>query len=220
MVHEMRLAGELGTLLRVETAISEEVERARKEFEESHAAWQATFPGFETPKLKGNFNLSGIEDDDFFHEAEEQILKSLRRFVVSAVGGEGTRRKLFADDATQGIALIELLRKRFDVVLMNPPFGEPASALPVAYKGLPKDLYCCFVERASSLLRPRGLIGAITSASFRTYVDYESFRTRFFTAGKAPLFVDLGWGCWTAHMLRPLRSLLSQRPFLKCDALH
>jgi 23S rRNA G2445 N2-methylase RlmL len=31
---------------------------------------------------------------------------------------------MFADDAAQGFAFIDLCRERFDVVVMNPPFGE------------------------------------------------------------------------------------------------
>jgi hypothetical protein len=79
-------------------------------------------------------------------------------------------------------------------VLMNPPFGEPVKKLPRDYANLPKDLYCCFVERSSLLLQHGGKVGAITSASFRTYVDYQSFRERYFISGRVPLAADLGWG--------------------------
>ena len=79
------------------------------------------------------------------------LLDALRRFSESAGGGGGVRRWLFADDAAQGIALIELVRRRFDVVLMNPPFG--ACSLPAkkefekSYPRTKNDLYAAFVER-------------------------------------------------------------------------
>ena len=36
---------------------------------------------------------------------------------------EGSRRRLFADDAAHGVALLGVAEKKFDVVLMNRPFG-------------------------------------------------------------------------------------------------
>jgi predicted RNA methylase len=30
----------------------------------------------------------------------------------------------FSDDAERGFAFVDVCRKKFDVVLMNPPFGE------------------------------------------------------------------------------------------------
>ena len=73
-------------------------------------------------------DLSGIDDDRFFHEAEARIIEALRDFAETATGGASVRRRLFAGDAAQGIALIDLVRTRFDVVLMNPPFGAPPSS--------------------------------------------------------------------------------------------
>ena len=131
---------------------------------------------------------------DLFVPPEERIRAALERFVGEERVRSATKRRLFVDDAAQGLGLLEIAEKRFAVVLMNPPFGEPVRALPREYKKLPKDLYCCFVERASSLLEQGGKAGVISSASFRTYVDYQSFRDRFFVSGRVPLMADLGWG--------------------------
>ena len=50
------------------------------------------------------------------------------RFVREEASATNTRRRLFADDAAQGVALLELAEKKFDVVLMNPPFGAGSRA--------------------------------------------------------------------------------------------
>ena len=131
---------------------------------------------------------------DLFTPPEERIRAALDRFVGEERVRSATNRLLFVEDAAQGFGLLGIAEQRFAVVLMNPPFGEPVRALPREYKSLPKDLYCCFVERASSLLEQGGKAGAISSASFRTYVDYQSFRERFFVSGRVPLMADLGWG--------------------------
>jgi hypothetical protein len=131
---------------------------------------------------------------ELFIPPEERIHAALAKFVLDEAGPANTRTRLFADDAAHGLALLSVAEKRFDTVLMNPPFGQPVKKLPRQYANLPQDLYCCFVERASTMLKPGGKIGAITSASFRTYVDYQEFRERYFIAGRVPLVADLGWG--------------------------
>ena len=88
----------------------------------------------------------------FFHEAEARILDALRRFAESAAGGAGVRRRLFADDAAQGVALIDLVRTRFDVVLMNPPFGAGSLA---GQEGLREELPAHEERRLCSVRRAR-----------------------------------------------------------------
>ena len=41
-------------------------------------------------------DLSGIDDDRFFHEAEIQIIEALRVFADTATGSASVRRRLFA----------------------------------------------------------------------------------------------------------------------------
>src|SRR6266566_3414862 len=119
MIQEMSLAGELGTLLQVERSLADDLSRARRQFlEEQPDLFPELAPKLDQRKL----DLSGVTDETVFHKAEETILEALRRFAESA-GGADARRRLFAGDAAQGVALIDLLRTRFDVVLMNPPFG-------------------------------------------------------------------------------------------------
>jgi hypothetical protein len=127
MVGESRLAGELGTLLRVEEGIAGELGRAREQFVKQRQM-TGFLPGLEPAVKQGSLDLSGIDDDQFFHEAETRIVDALRAFAETATGSASVRRKLFAGDAAQGVALIDLARTQFDVVLMNPPFG--ACSLP------------------------------------------------------------------------------------------
>ena len=115
----MRLAGELGTLLRVEDAISEDLRRACAVFVRQQLQPDGFLPGMEPARQQGALDLTGIDDDAFFHEAEARIALALRAFGDAASGRTPTRRRLFADDAAQGVALIEILRTEFDVVLMN-----------------------------------------------------------------------------------------------------
>src|SRR5262249_41530894 len=127
MIDESRLSGELGVLLRVEDGIASVLHSARQQFVKEHQTTRP-LPGMEPVPRQGTLDLSGIDDDGFFREAEKNIIETLRDFAETAAGEASVRRHLFAGDAAQGIALIDLLKTRFDVVLMNPPFGEASKS--------------------------------------------------------------------------------------------
>ena len=77
---------------------------------------------------QSELDLSGIDDDSFFAEAEQRLIDALHDYAARGTGAQAARRRLFAGDAGQGVALLELLRQRYDVVLMNPPFGAGSLA--------------------------------------------------------------------------------------------
>ncbi len=52
-----------------------------------------------------------------------KYFRVLKELSETATNGEAYQKLLFADDAARGFAFIELCRKKYDVVLMNPPFG-------------------------------------------------------------------------------------------------
>jgi hypothetical protein len=197
MTAEMGLAGELGTLLRVDDAIAATLTKAREEYVRQPTTQH--LPGLEPPHRQEELDLSEIDDVRFFEEAEAMLLDALRRFSEAAGGGVGVRRWLFADDAAQGIALIELVRRRFDVVLMNPPFG--ACSLPAkkefekSYPLTKNDVFAAFVERGIQLLQPSGMLGAITSRTGFFLSSFQKWREEILLKEAPPtVFADLGYG--------------------------
>lgn len=202
MVEEMRLAGELGVLLQVERSLADDIGRARRQY----LAEQPTlFPDMRPRFEQGKLDLSGITDDSVFHDAEETILEALRRFAESA-GGADARRRLFADDAAQGVALIDLVRTRFDVVLMNPPFGAASLAAKKEFEKLyprtKNDIYAAFVERGIDLLYPSGMLGAITSRTGFFLSSFQKWREEIILTEAPPVvFADLGYGVMDAAMV-------------------
>ncbi len=205
MVSEMRLAGELGTLIPVEEGIAAELRRAREQFMKQRQT-TGFFPGMESVRKQGELDISGIDDDHFFHETEASIVEALRHFAESAADGASVRRRLFVGDAAQGIALIDLLRMRFDVVLMNPPFGAASLAakkeFEKAYPRTKNDIYAAFVERGIRLLPPHGLLGAITSRTGFFLSSFQQWRQEVILNEAPPVvFADLGAGVMDAAMV-------------------
>lgn len=208
MVEEMRLAGELGSLLKIDRAIKSAVAKVQEQFVRtkeqlpllSHAQVDAG-------RAKGDmFDLSDVSDESFFDSAEERIVQALQQYAAGAPASMSVRRQLFADDTAQGIAFIDLCRKRFDVVLMNPPFGAGSLAakkeLESAYPRTKNDVYAAFVERGIELLHPTGYLGAITSRTGFFLSSFQKWREEILLKEAPPIvFADLGQGVLDSAMV-------------------
>src|SRR5262249_60869158 len=97
------------------------------------------------------FDVSGITEEQFWDEAEARAVATLHDYARQAANGKGLMRQLFADDTGHGFALVDICRKHFDVVLMNPRFGE-ASKPSKAYidRSNPRtrnDVYAAIAQR-------------------------------------------------------------------------
>ncbi len=207
MVEEMRLAGELGSLLRIESALQSAIAKAREQFVRGKQEQQRFLPGLDRPQNKQlEFDLSGVSDESFFDSAEERIVQALQRYVAGAPASMSVRRQLFAGDAAQGIAFIDLSRKRFDVVLMNPPFGAASLAakkeFESSYPRTKNDVYAAFVERGIELLYPTGYLGAITSRTGFFLSSFQKWREEILLKEAPPIvFADLGQGVLDSAMV-------------------
>jgi hypothetical protein len=207
MVDEMRLAGELGSLLKIDRALQSAVATAREQFLREQREPQRFLPGFDRPRSPQlEFDLSGVSDESFFDSAEERIVQALQVYAAGAPASMSVRRQLFADDASQGIAFIDLCRKRFDVVLMNPPFGAASLAakkeFESAYPRTKNDVYAAFVERGIELLHPTGYLGAITSRTGFFLSSFQKWREEILLKEAPPtVFADLGQGVLDSAMV-------------------
>ena len=205
MVDEMRLAGELGSLLKIDRALQSAVAKAREQFV-SEKKDPRRLPGFGRPRKQLQFDLSGVSDASFFDSAEERIVRALEAYTAGAPASMSVRRQLFADDSAQGIAFIDLCRMRFDIVLMNPPFGAASLAakkeFESAYLRTKNDLYAAFVERGIELLHPTGYLGAITSRTGFFLSSFQKWREEIILKEAPPIvFADLGHGVMDGAMV-------------------
>lgn len=200
---KMELAGEAGTLLKIEEEIQTAIDEARAQWETKKGSdsigdlFQDELEAA-TPQHELGFDLYGIDNETFWDDAEQLILKALSDYADRAEF-DTDQKRLFAEDAAKGFAFIDLCRKRFDVVLMNPPFGEPASNTQIyfreQYPYASDNILIGFMLRMYDVLCSAGLIGAITDRSFINKKNYQVFR-REHLIGKGALakIVDLGWG--------------------------
>lgn len=204
---KMKLAGEAGSLLKIEEEIKESIAEAKRQWVKSPEMEQvALFPHLikRQPKQeKLRFDVKGITDEAFWDQAEERILASLRDFAEQVENGRAMRRRLFAEDAARGFAFIDLCRKRYDVVLMNPPYGDASPETKNYFKnkfqGQPNDLFACFIER---YLSTADFVGSLTSRTFLFFSSFESLRTQIlFPLKQITSVIDLGFGVLDGAMV-------------------
>ncbi len=200
MVEEMKLAGELGSLLKIEEAITKTVKVSAES------------------QRQGRLFEGETENQEFWDTADEKIIAALANFSESAVGSTGTRRQLFSGDVAQGVAFIELMRKRFDTVLMNPPFGAFSTSTQQwsqrHYPASKHDIYAAFVELGVKLLTPYGLLGAITARTGLFLPSFSSWRQAvLFQEAPPKLVADLGQGVMDSAMVEAAAYCLEKSRF-------
>lgn len=206
---EMKLAAEAGALLKVEVALRETIKRAKQAWLDRPKSEQlALFADAKTKQAEqlSMFDFSGLTDEAFWEEAEGRVLEALQAYAERAANGKGFRRRLFADDAAQGFAFVDACRQRYDVVLMNPPFGDaskPSKAyITKAYPKTKNDVYAAFVERGLEWLEPGGRLGAITSRTGFFLSSFQKWREEILLQETTPTaFADLGYGVLDTAMV-------------------
>ncbi len=203
----MRLAGEAGSLLKIEQEIAESVRKAREALASLPPAIQLTLFGPEHPQqMPLRLDPRDLHDKAFWAEAEERVVEALRAYAQRAKGSQHVSRRLFAEDAIQGIAFVDLLQRSFDVVLMNPPFGAASVGskeyIKRAYPRTKNDLYAAFVERGLELLRGGGYLGAITSRTGFFLTSFRKWREEILLQeAQLIALADLGYGVLDTAMV-------------------
>ena len=178
---KMQLAGEAGSLLKIEEEIRSAIEEAKKQWKAGPKMEQSQLFGGD--KLKQQdipLDYSGLTESEFWDQLEEKIYAALRDYAEQAENGGGFQRRLFAEDAARGFAFIDVCRKRYDVVVMNPPFGvatppvfaQLKTKMPSTYT----ELYASFVDQGLAMTNAKGRVGAITSRAFLYISRLETFR--------------------------------------------
>jgi len=215
---KMRLAGEAGSLLKVEEELREAIAAAKRQWVAEHEravdrkGRAMLFSRAEMERVKNRsqqpelFDFSEITEGQFWNEAESQVIEALRGYSNRAANGATLRRQLFAEDAGHGFAFIDVCQNRFDVVLMNPPFGLGSPLAKAyyfaAYPVSKNDLFAAFVERAISLLAVGGLIGTISSRTGFFLTSFEAWRDRvLYQDTRLVSFADLGAGVLDTAMV-------------------
>ena len=213
---EMQLAGEVGSLLAVESSLRDAIETARRAWMSRPRDEQQTLFPLEGGRQTG-LDVHRVTSEAFFVEAEKRVLEALEAYATRASNGGGVRRRLFVEDAVQGFEFVELAMQDYDVVLMNPPFGagiggKAKAYIDQTYLRSKNDLYAAFVDRWSGKLIDGGRLGAITSRSGFFLISFEEWRDQVLLNMARPVAVaDLGYGVLDTAMVETSAYVLEHR---------
>ena len=154
------------------------------------------------------------EDMAQWQKAEARLQEALTEFARAA--RSTYQGRLFADDALQGLRMIDHCREVFDVVVMNPPFGALAAGtkahLTKAYPHSKSDLLAIFVERGLELMRSGARVGSITSRTCFFLSSFQKWREKVVLGIAQPeVMADLGHGVMDDAMVEAAAYVLEKR---------
>lgn len=212
----MRLAGEMGALLEIERDLARAIEQGREEWEDRLPLFRVAEYGLGGATKETLMRVVPGEHEDFWAKAEKLVLQALADYAAAANGVDAARRRLFAENTAQGFALADLTAQRFDVVLMNPPFGAGSliakKDFEKVYSKSKNDIYAAFVERGIELLHMRGCLGGITSRTGFFLSSFQQWREEILLTKAPPVvFTDLGAGVLDSVMVETAAYCLEVR---------
>lgn len=205
---KMQFVGEAGLLFKMEKEIDEEIDYLRKNWTKVNQYRYADL--FATDEEKAKIEMENEarrvlkeNKEEFFKEITERLKEALQQLSAKLSEEEGYENALFSDDATRGFAFIELCQKRFDCIVMNPPFGEgsehTSGYLDDNYPAWCDNLVCAFFDRMQQMLTDEGRLGAIFDRVTLIKSSYETFRRKS-VCGYILCSADTGWGVLDASV--------------------
>lgn len=198
---KMQYVGEAGLLIKMEQEIDKEIADLRKNWYRVNKTKDVSlFSSTKEEEWAENERIVKLHNAEakeaFFAQVTERLLEALRKISEELSADEGYENALFTEDATRGFAFIELCQQRFDVIVMNPPFGEgsenTSAYLDANYSSWCKNLVCAFFIRMHEMLSDSGKLGAIFDRTVLIKSSYEEFR-KTNICGYIENCADTGW---------------------------
>lgn len=205
---KMQFVGEAGLLFKMEKEIEDEIDYLKNNWTKVNQYRYATLFSSDEEKAKIEMEnearrILKENKEEFFKEITSRLKEALYQLSSKLSEEEGYENALFSDDATRGFAFIELCQKRFDCIVMNPPFGEgsenTSSYLDANYPAWCRNLVCAFFDRMQEMLTDKGKLGAIFDRTVMIKSSYEKFRKRNL-CGFITNCADTGWGVLDANV--------------------
>ncbi len=192
----------LGPLLKIEERLSLEVRDV-----------------FGTGVIEGTLSEAASHEVD---NIEVAVLDALTDIADSTTSSAAER--LFAAEAHDAVRFVEAMARRYDAVLMNPPFGlcvdETQAYLRSTFLGW-TDLFGCFLERGLELRSTGGEVGILMPNTFFNTRKMRSLRERLIRDRDIGYVFDLGAGVLEDAAVEVAAVLLKRSDkILYVDAVH
>lgn len=154
-------------------------------------------------KLKARSKGTLWEDDTDWAAKRAHFMTGLRRAFTAAAGDTDLGTRLFGEEASRGLDALQVLGRRYDVVVTNPPylghkkFGPGLDAfVRTEYEPARRDLYATFILRGREFCRDHGMLGMITQQSWMFLRSFAKVRRLVLEGSRVCGLAHLGAGAF------------------------
>ena len=173
----LQYVGELGSLIQVREGVTrvlhDWVEQQAKKQGITQLLWPQQGRQLELGTIRSDAARQQAHQMELQRRLLEEEATQLRRELLTGVEaaaaevGTDPTQRLFAEDTARGLKLLGVLSRRYDVVVMNPPYGafvpKTRDFVKTAYPLTSNDLYAAFIDRGTQLVEQEGYIGALVA---------------------------------------------------------
>jgi len=206
ILSDLNYTFELGSIIKIRGKLIEYIKELRKDY-------RKTLKKYTDEKPKWSLN---------------KIISLLNQFEEEALDTKNIGELLFYLEAEKSLGLLNLLSQKYDIILMNPPYGTmPENTKkyvdknykylkndrPKRYYSPKHDYYATFIMASYELLKPKGYLGMLTQRShlflkYFTFLRQKVFQEWFFPQ----INVDLGFGILDEATTRTAATILYKAP--------
>ncbi len=133
--------------------------------------------------------------NNFWQEFHSKLLRGLKLKLKSNAIKD--KEQFLAGEFTRSLDYIDLLLKKYDIVVMNPPYGYGTKItqnyMKTYFPSANNNIFCAFIENWYNYLENNGILGAIVDNTFLVKKKYKKFRDVLITNKSLFLGADLGW---------------------------
>jgi len=177
VVHALRGADHLGSLLKVDSAVEDAI-RAYERGDGKIEKKDAKTVHADLTVNKGRLTALRMDAES----ARASVLDSLEKFLDQHTKNDELGLRLHGEQLATGVRFVRLLKEgTYDLVVGNPPYQGTAKMKDASYvaKHYPKgkaDLYAAFLERGLQLVREDGTSSLLTMRNWMFIKQYAGLR--------------------------------------------
>jgi hypothetical protein len=189
-------AHELGSLLQLEEPVEKELRYLQGKQVEATAAQRQGVLGFMEAKATQGALPLGVESYDAW---KAKTLAQLRAHFEAEAEAADLTQAFFGQSAGKGLALFDILARRYLIVAANPPYlgskklaTKLKSTLEYLYPNGRNDLMGMFLERMTQLGHPKAITAFVSNSGFMWLQLHTDLRDYLIRHLPARLVVHLG----------------------------
>jgi hypothetical protein len=129
------------------------------------------------------------------------------RTAIDHYARQNESETYFANESAKGLRLLDLVSRRYDIVLTNPPYLDNRDYNPALkkfltenYKDASRNLYAAMMRRCVELLAPEGRLGILTGQSFMFISSFGKLRELYGNAGAIECMAHFDYGLFKARV--------------------